>query len=233
MSNPLVTYELRDSVATITMDDGKANVMSLAMLDELADAFDRAEGDKAVVVLTGRDRMFSGGYDMAMFRSSREEIVRTIRAGGELTLRILSFPLPVVVACNGHAIAQGAFLMLSADVRLGTAGQFKIGLNEVAIGMTIPIYGIEAARQRLTPASFNHATTTGTLYAPDEALVAGFLDRVVASEQLKTAAAGQARQLTQLDMGAHRATKLRVRAAAIEAMRDGIVEEFPADTTAA
>src|SRR5258708_4167778 len=116
LAEPL-TYALTDSIATITMDDGKANVMSTAMLRALHEAFDRAEREAQAVILTGRKGMFSGGYDLAMFKTSAGEIRRTLRAGGELVHRILGFPRPVLAACPGHAIAQGAFMLLAADVR--------------------------------------------------------------------------------------------------------------------
>ena len=227
MTSPsLIAYELSDGIATITMDDGKANVMSEAMLQALGTALDRAAADGAVVLLTGRPRMFSGGYDTAMFTRSRDEILRTLRAGGETVHRLLGFARPVVIACNGHAIAQGAFTLLSADVRIGVDGPFKIGLNEVAIGLTIPYYGIEAARHRLATPWFHHATATGTLYPPDEALRAGFLDRVVAPDDLATVARAEAVRLTTVDATAHRGTKERARATALAAIRDGITREL-------
>ena len=222
----LVTYDLADSIATITMDDGKANLMSERMQAALNAAFDRAEADGAVVLLAGRTRIFSGGYDMAMFERSPDEIVRTIRAGGNLVQRILGFPRPVVAACTGHAVAQGAFILLAADVRIGAAGDFKIGLNEVAIGLTIPHYGVEIARFRLSAPWFNHATTTGALYPPDEARVAGFLDRVVEPSDVLTVARAEARRLTTIDAKAHAGTKQRVRRHALSAIREGIESEF-------
>jgi enoyl-CoA hydratase len=225
-ASSLVTYALGDSIATITMDDGKANVMSERMQHALNEALDQAEADGAVVLLTGRSRIFSGGYDMAMFERSRDEIVRTLRAGGGLVERILGFPRPVVAACNGHAVAQGAFLLLAADVRIGAAGAFKIGLNEVVIGLTIPWYGVEIARLRLAAPWFNHATTTGVLYPPDEALVAGFLDRVVDPADVLTVAREEARRLTTIDMNAHAGTKQRVRGHALTTIREGIETEF-------
>jgi enoyl-CoA hydratase len=229
MTTPqLLTYELADSIATITMDDGKANVMSAAMLGALHAAFERAAREARVVVLTGRKGMFSAGYDLAMFRSSPDEIRTTLRAGGELVHRILGFPVPVVMACPGHAVAQGAFLLLSADVRIGVTGERKIGLNEVVIGLTIPFYGVEVARQRLSPAHFNHATVTGAFYPPEGALAAGFFDRVVAPDELADAALAEARRLLGLNLPAHEATKLRVRAPALAAIRAGIDAEFPA-----
>ena len=58
-----------------------------------------------------------------------------VRLGAELALRVLSFPRPVAIACNGHAYPMNAFLMLAADIRIGTEGAFGIGMNEVAIGI--------------------------------------------------------------------------------------------------
>ncbi len=231
-SDPL-TYKLADSIATITMDDGKANVMSMAMLEALAGAFDRAESDNAVVLLTGRDGMFSGGYDVAMFTRSPSEVAATVRTGGELIERMLSFPLPIVAACTGHAIAQGAFTLLGADVRVGCNGRWRIGLNEVTIGMTIPHYGVEAARHRLTPPWFDRVTLTGALYSPDEALAAGFFDRLVDPGEIAAEARAEAERLTAIDMAAHAATKLRVRSGVLRAIRDGLDADFPTDTAPA
>jgi enoyl-CoA hydratase len=226
MTSP-VTYALEGPVATLTMDDGKANVMTLPMIEALHSALDRAEADGAVVLLTGRPRIFSGGYDLAMFKRGPDEVVRTIRAGGELVARLLGFPRPVVAACGGHAVAQGAFVLLAADVRIGAEGDFKIGLNEVAIGLTIPHYGVEVARLRLAAPWLHHATITGALYPPAQALVAGFLDRVVAHEEVLPAAREEAQRLATLDMGAHAGTKQRVRGPALAKIREGIETELP------
>jgi enoyl-CoA hydratase len=224
----LVSYSLDDGVATLAMDDGKANVMSEAMLAALNAALDRAQRDRAVVLLTGRPRMFSGGYDLAMFSRSREELVRTLKAGGDLVLRMFEFPLPIVAACTGHAVAQGAFTLLASDVRVGAAGAFRIGLNEVVIGLTIPHYGIEIARARLTPSWFNHATVTGAFYPPAEAATAGFLDRVVHEGSVLQAAREEATRVSKIDIAAHAATKKRARRHALEAIRTLHAEEFSA-----
>lgn len=221
-----VDYKLNGSIATIAMDDDKANVMSEAMLIALDRALDRAERDRAVVLLVGRPRCFSGGYDLAMFQRGQEEVARTLRRGAELVIRMLGFPLPIVLACTGHAVAQGAFTLLAGDVRIGATGDYKIGLNEVAIGLVPPHYGVEIARFRLTPAGFNHALTTGTLYRPEQAQEIGFLDRVVSAESLLEVAHEEAKQLCGIDMNAHAGTKERVRADVLCRMREGIAKEL-------
>jgi len=217
-----VSYRLHDAVADITMDDGKVNVLSLAMLTELDAALDRAAADRAVVVLTGRDGVFSAGFDLPVLRAGGPEAAQMLRAGFDLAARLLAFPTPVLVACPGHAVAMGAFLVLSGDYRIGASGPYKITANEVAIGITMPLAAVEICRQRLTPAAFNRAVVIADVFAPEDALMAGFLDRVVPAAELTDAAAAVAAQLSGLDLGAHAATKLRARRQAGIALREAI-----------
>ena len=228
-----VTYDVDDGIGTITMDDGKANVMTVPMIESLAGAFQQAAGDGVVTVLTGRDGIFSAGYDMSSFTQPIEQIAVMMRAGGRLIERILAHPRPVIAACNGHAIAQGAFTLLACDVRIGADVDAKIGLNEVAIGLTIPHYGIEVARHQLTSTWFDHATLTGTLYTVAEATTAGFLHHVVDPDTLADHAAREADRLTAIDTTAHAGTKSRVRAAVLTAIDHGITEEFSTAAVAA
>jgi len=224
----LATYELDAGIATIAMDDGKVNALSIPMLETLHGFLDRAEEDGAVVVLTGRQGYLSAGFDLKVFKEEPERIVEMLLLGARLSERVLCFPTPVVVACSGHAIAAGTFAALAADLRIGVEGPFKLGLNEVKIGLTVPLFVVELARQRLTPAAFNRALVTANLYNPREALAAGFLDRVVAPEALESATREAAEELAGLDMTAHAATKLRVREQALQALRAGIATELDA-----
>jgi len=217
MSDTLTTYELGDGIATITLDDGKVNALSPEMLGSIGESLDRAEADEAVVVMTGRERTFSAGFDL---RS--EDWPTMLTAGARTAERMLSFPRPIVVACNGNALAMGAFLLLSADHRVGARGDFKIGLNEVAIGLTLPYFGIALARHRLTPPAFDHCAGTGVILDPDEARAAGFLDDVVDHADVLATAREAARALAGIDMNAHHATKLRIRADALTGLADGI-----------
>jgi len=214
----IVTYQRTDLIATITMDDGKVNVMSPAMLSELNKALDRALADKAVVVLIGRTGVFSAGFDLNVLKAGGAEADKMVRAGFELAKRMLSFPTPIVVACTGHALAMGVFLVLSADYRVGAEGEFKLGANEVAIGLTVPQVAIELCRLRLAPAHFNRAVINAEPYAPLGAVEAGFLDRIVPATELMGVALGAASQLAKLHMPSHAATKLRARAQALEAI---------------
>ena len=191
----LVGYQLADSVATITVDDGKVNVLSLRAITEINQALDRALDDAAVVVLAGRPGVFSAGFDLPVIRAGGPAATSMLRAGFDLAERVLSYPRPVVIACTGHAVAMGAFLLLSGDYRVGAAGPYKITANEVAIGLTMPRAAVEICRQRLTPAHF-----WDTVH-------------------------GITQHLGGLDQDAHKATKLRARKAALVAVHDAIAAD--------
>ncbi|MGO9344620.1 MAG: crotonase/enoyl-CoA hydratase family protein, partial [Acidimicrobiales bacterium] len=206
---PLVTYQVEDGVAIVAMDDGKVNALSLRMLMELNGALDQAKAEKRIVVLTGREGVFSAGFDLAVLRSGRYEALEMLRAGFELAERVLAFPTPVVMAVSGHAIAMGLFLVLSGDYRIGVEGQYKLTANEVAIGLTMPRAAVEILRQRLTPAHFNRAVALAETFSPEDGIGAGLLDRVVAPSELSGAARATAAMLAGLDLNAHLASKKR------------------------
>jgi enoyl-CoA hydratase len=226
----LIDYQLADSVATVTMDDGKVNVLSLRMITEIGRALDQALDDGAVVVLAGRTGVFSAGFDLPVLRSGGPAATSMLRAGFDLAERVLSYPRPVVIACTGHAVAMGAFLLLSGDYRVGVAGPYKITANEVAIGLTMPLAAVEICRQRLTPAHFNRAAILAEPYDPDSAVEAGFLDRACEPADFWDAVHGVAAELAKLDMDAHKATKLRARTAALAAIHGAIAADYAALT---
>ncbi len=217
-----VAYKLEHPICTITLDDGKVNCLSLQMLGEINAALDRAEKDRAAVVLTGREGKFSAGFDLSVLGKGGSDAVDMMINGFRLAERLLSFPMPVVIACTGHALAMGSFLLLSADYRIGVDGAYKIGANEVAIGLTMPRFGVEICRQRLAPAHFHRAVTCAEIYSPAGAVEAGFLDQVVLEDELIAAARDKATALAGLNLPAHTATKLRARDKALQAVRKAI-----------
>jgi enoyl-CoA hydratase len=218
----LVGYRLDGGIATIVMDDGKVNVLSPQMLGELGAALDRAAADGAVVVLTGRDGVFSAGFDLAVLGAGGPAALGMVRAGFELAARVLAFPRPVVVACPGHAIAMGLFLLLSGDYVLGAAGPYRFQANEVALGITMPQAAVEILRHRLTPSSFDRAVLLAEPFAPDQAVAAGILDRTVEPAELAGAARSTAEPMLALGAEAHAASKLRIRQHTLSAIRAAI-----------
>lgn len=212
----LVRYELDNGVAILTLNNGKVNAVSHAVIAEFNAALDQAEQAKAVVIVTGQPGILSGGYDLKVMMSSPQNAVDLVTAGSTLARRMLSHPQPIIVACPGHAVAKGAFLLLSADYRIGVDGPFNIGLNEVQIGMTMHHVGIELARERLTKPAFQRSVINAEMFNPQSAIAAGFLDKVVAADQLMQTAQEHAQVLKKLNLTAHKNTKLKVRKAFLE-----------------
>ena len=153
----IASYERNDDISTISLDDGKANVISPTMIAAVNRALDQAEADGTVVILAGRSRIFSAGFDLQVLGRLDDEAAGMLRGGFELAARILAFPAPVVVACTGHALAMGSFLLCAADYRVGADGEYKIGANEVAIGLTMPLPALAILRHRLSPALHTRA----------------------------------------------------------------------------
>jgi enoyl-CoA hydratase len=222
---PRVSYELSGAVAAVTMDDGKVNVMSLPMQQEIHAALDRATVDGAVVLLAGRPGVFSAGFDLDTLRAGGREAVEMVEGGFDLAARVLAFPAPVVVACTGHAVAMGLFLLLSGDYRVGGTGPSRLTANEVAIGLTLPHAATEVVRQRLTPAAFNRATILAEAFPPEAAVDAGILDRVVEPGRVLAVARDTAEMLGLLDRQAHAATKLRARGPALVALQAAMAQD--------
>jgi len=216
---------IEDGVARITMDDGKVNAMSTEMLREIGAGLDAAERAGAVTVLAGREGIFSAGFDLSTFKRGFAATVEMLRAGAQLIERLLSFPHPVLTVCTGHAYPMGAFLMLSADVRLGIAGPWRIGMNETAIGLTVPKFAIELARHRLTPPGFAQIPAAA-MFAPEDARRLGYLDRVLDVDAIDAAVREEASRLCTLDRPSFAATKARINERALAAIRAAVEAEI-------
>ena len=218
MTGPVLpTYALDGDVAVITLDDGKANVMSTAVIDQLNRHLDQAETDGArALLLVGRPGRFSAGFDLDEMTAGTDSMRALVAHGARWMLRLYTFPMPTVVACTGHALAAGALTVLSSDVRIGADIPAKIGLNEVAIGMALPKFAVELARARLAPAAFVPATVLAQIFDPTKAVAAGYLDRVVPADELFDTARAEAARLAVLHPDAVGATKLNLRAAMVD-----------------
>jgi len=219
----LISYHLEDGIATLTLSNGKVNAISPDVIAAFNAALDQAVTDRAVVIITGTPGILSGGYDLKVMTSGPKEAVALVTEGSTLARRLLAHPFPVIVACPGHAVAKGAFLLLSADYRIGVEGAFSIGLNEVQIGMTMHHAGIELARDRLRKSAFHRSVINGEMFNPQSAVDAGFLDVVVSADELQATALAAARQLKKINMTAHKNTKLKVRKALLETLDKAIV----------
>jgi enoyl-CoA hydratase len=219
-------YRLEGTTAHIQMDDGKANALSDVMITEPLGALDRAEKEASAVVLSGRPDRFCAGFDLRVMMSSPEAAKSLLSRGADLLMRLYGSPLPVVMACTGHALAGGALVLLTGDLRIGAAGEFRIGLNEVSIGMPVPVLAMELARDRIAPTELSRATLRAQIYEPGEAARVGYLDEVVAPADVVARATEEAAKLGALSRFAYQGTKTRMRLKTIEHIRASLDEDM-------
>ena len=229
--NESVTYKSEENYVIITINNGKANAISHEVIDGLNRSLDKAEQENKVVILTGQKGIFSAGFDLKVMTKSPESAKELVTKGSHLSLRMLSFSQPIIVACSGHAIAKGAFLLLSSDYRIGVEGDYKIGLNEVMIGMTMHNAGITIARARLTPVYLERSVNNAEIYNPKGALIAGFLDKIVPEEHLIDTAVKTAKMFGQLHLESHAQTKLKVRKLYLESLEEAIAQDNNSEIT--
>ncbi len=229
MSDDPVRYEVDDRVARVTIDHGKANTLSTPVVAALDAALTRAEqagpDEVGAMLVTGKAGFLSGGFELDEMRASAESAGRLTTKGGALFTRIFGSPVPVVVACTGHAIAAGALLLLSADERIGARGSFRIGLIETQIGMVVPRWAAELSEERLSRRHFQLATVGARIYDPDGARDAGFLDEVVEPDALAARAAEAAQYWAGLPRAAYAGQLQRHRAERLRRLEEALVAD--------
>lgn len=172
-------------VLVATMDDGKANALSMEMMAAITAAIGEAESDDAIgaMVLAGRPGVFCGGFDLNVMRGGdATAITEMVATGGDLVARLYGSRVPVVVASTGHAVAAGGFVLLGSDLRIGADGEFNYGLPEVNISMALPQWAITIATERLSKRHLLRSISHGRLTGPSTAVDVGFLDEVVPAD---------------------------------------------------
>ena len=216
-----VTTTIEDGVAVLRFDDGKANVLSFAAIDSFSAALDRAEAEAQAVCIVGRAGKLCAGFDLSVMGAGPDAARDLVARGGQLLMRIYQHPQPVVVAVTGHALAAGALLVLSCDVRIGADVPAKIGLNETSIGMPLPLFAIALAEDRLATTAVVPATLGAQIYDPRGAVEVGYLDRVVPLETAADDSIAEARRLGAYSSRAYAQTKQVLRAGTLQRVREG------------
>jgi len=206
-----LSYTLEGTIAVLRMDDGKANALSDAMIDALVAALDRAEKEASAIVLVGRPDRFCAGFDLKIMMSGPDNAKALLRRGAALLMKLYGVSIPLVIACTGHALAGGALVLLTGDVRVGSTGAYRIGLNEVSIGMPVPVLAMELARDRIISSDLGRATLEATIYSPEDAARVGYLDVALTPEAVLPRAMAEATRLSGLARTAFTATKARLR----------------------
>ncbi len=205
-----LSYRSSDGVATLRMDDGKGNAWGFGMMEAIDAGLDRALSDQAVVILTGRQGLFSGGMDLAVYRQGGEQVARMMAVGARLLRRLLEFPHPIMAAVSGHAVGMGATCLLACDFRLAVADRALIQTNEVQMGAPMPYTALALGRARLSAPHVNLSMLTAAAYSPSDALAAGYLDALALADDFETNIAACAQRLRKLEAKAFADTKRRL-----------------------
>ncbi len=218
----MINYSVQDDVAILMLDDGKANALSHDMMDELARKLDEASSQRSVVI-AGRPGKFCAGFDLKYMMQGKEQAVEMVSRGCGFMADLMLYPRPIVMACTGHARAGGALMLLCADHRIGVGGPFGIGMNELEIGIPLPTFALEMLRFRLDPRQLAAATLGATIYDPEAAQTAGFLDEVVTPDALVPRALEVAAKLGRYNAASYAKSKELMRKPLADAIR-GTVE---------
>lgn len=226
MASDVLTYTLEGTTAIVRMDDGKANALSEVMIDSLLEALERAEKEAGVMVLTGRPDRFCAGFDLRVMMSSPDAAKALLTRGSDLLMKLYAAKVPLVIACTGHALAGGALVLLTGDVRIGAEGAYRIGLNEVSIGMPVPVLAMELARDRIAPTELTRATLLAQIYGPTEAAKIGYLDGTASPDAVLDLAKAEAARLAGLGRSPFEATKTRLRGKTIAHIRATLADDM-------
>lgn len=210
-------YELLEgSIAKISLDNGKANAVSYELAQTFIANLERAKTESKGVLISGHIGIFSAGFDLKVMASGPEAAQKMVSMGMLLLEKIYSYPLPVVVACEGHAVGMGVFLLLASDYRIGALGEFVFKLPETAIDMPFnPVLRI-LAKTHIDALHHTRAIIQSEGYSPKQAAKIGMLDEVIEAELVQKKALAKLTELCQLPSERYAENKLFIRATQVE-----------------
>lgn len=223
------TISINDGIAVITLNDGKANAFSFAMMEALEACMDKAEAEADVIILTAEGRAMSAGFDLKVMKNEPDRVAEMVTNGGKFLTRLFANDKPTIIAAPGHGIAAGGLLMLAADYRIAADGDGRFGLNESAIGMVLPDYGYQLAAFRINNKYLDASFVAAELLDVQTAIEAGFLDEAVPADQLMARAMEKAKTMQELHPKAYAGNKRLVRGKTAEAMRAAVASGAGSD----
>lgn len=208
MEKKSATLIIENDISIITLDDGKANVFSPKMIQDVNDCLDQVPTQKGALIITGRDGMFSAGFDLKIISAGEMSAITEMTTNGfKLLSRIFSFPRPVLGACSGHGIALGTFLLCCCDYRIGVKGEFMIGANEMRTNMVIPTPILELIKFRVSNGHKYRAILGAEMYSIEDGIEAGLIDEVVEPENLMEASMHKIKDLANMGHPSYTLTK--------------------------
>jgi enoyl-CoA hydratase len=210
VSEPVRVDDRDGGVRWITLDRPPANALDESLLHALEAALAEAEEDDAVraVVIRGDGRFFSGGFDLRAPRRAGDAVTEMIRLYRESHRRLLALPKPTVAAVNGHALAGGLVLALACDHRVAVDADYRIGLNETAIGAAFPGVAMEIVRLRLSHAAATELVLGAEVFPASELVRFGVVGHLTPRDEFADAVDGLASRVAAYPREAYRHAKI-------------------------
>jgi enoyl-CoA hydratase len=236
----VIHVESHDGIAMIRVEHGKANALDTELTRDLGSALQRlrANGTRAAV-LTGTGGIFGAGVDLYRVIEGGEAYAAEFVPNLARFLKdLFEFPLPIVAAINGHAIAGGCIAACACDYRVMADGRGTIGVPELLVGVPFPAVALEIMRFAIPPQELQALVYTGRTCAPGEAARRGLVNEVVLMDQLQMRARQVAEQFASIPGTVFTATKLALRADVLERLRsdrtlDDVVRHWSSPATRA
>ena len=199
MADSIATLSQENDISIIKLDDGKANAFSYEMLSQVNELLIKVSRDSGALVITGREGLFSGGFDLkTLATGDMEKITKMVQLGYRLLLELFSFDRPIIAAVSGHSIALGLFVTCSADYRIAIDGKYVCQANEVRNNMDIPLQIMEILKARVNKKYFYPAVYHSDVYSVQESVEVGYIDEVVSEDQFMKRVMEKAKELATL-----------------------------------
>ena len=210
-------------IAEIRLQRPPVNAMNMAFLEAVIDAHKKTVRNKSqAIVISGKEGLFSAGLDVPeLLQQSRNAMTVFWDRFFTMNMTLLRSPVPVIAAITGHAPAGGAVLAIHCDYRVAARGDFRMGLNEVQVGLAVPLPVLRVLETVVGSRTAARLAMTGELLGMEQALQAGLVDELVEPDQVIARAIEYAGTLTRLPQHAMNQTRLNSRNALIAEAHGG------------
>ncbi len=217
-----IRRERQGPLAVLRLDKPRGNAIDEELVGELRQACADLEADdgvRGVLLASAHPKLFCPGLDLvSLVEYDRARLQRFMAAFGLMLSALYGLRKPVVAAVSGHAVAGGCILAMAADWRVLRRGGVSVGLNEVKVGVPLPLSVCALLRATVPPGALSRVTLLGRNFADEEALAAGLADEL-ADKDFDAACLSRLQEFAEKDPYSLAVTKTYLRADALRQMK--------------
>lgn len=220
----IVFHVEQHGIGILQLNRPKANAINTLMLNELCHVLKKINEEPIKgLIITGKHPFFSAGLDVIeLYQYDKDDIHNFWKVFLNVIEKLCALPIPVIAAISGHCPAGGCVLSLCADYRIMEQGNYRIGLNEVAVGVVVPPFIHELYASVIGDRQAYKAILSASLFNPEEAKAIGLVDEVVPEKQSIEVAKTLMSKLTNFNHVTWKKTKINQRAALVSKLADGM-----------